>query len=99
MQLILLIAPKRYLSVSESADRFKYLADIFICVHSLHTKKYMQVNRMVKPKMMPTQIRLPEQVFKSLHTLRAAGYLPSAVMRVAIEKAVQEKIAEIEARK
>lgn len=54
---------------------------------------------MVKPKMMPTQIRLPEQVFKSLHTLRAAGYLPSAVMRVAIEKAVQEKIAEIEARK
>ena len=51
-----------------------------------------------KSKMKATQIRLPERVFEGLHELRTAGYLPSAIMRQAIEKAVNERLHAIKAK-
>lgn len=45
-------------------------------------------------KYVPTQIRLPKDVFDGLKELRERGYLPTALMRRAIAAVVKQKLAE-----
>ncbi len=45
-----------------------------------------------------TMLRLPIDTLHKLDELRACGYLPSAIMRAAVIKAVNEKLAQAKAR-